>query len=73
MVRHGSQASFHTDPGQVWAALDMDHQRRALQLLARMALNFLTAHATAAQKEDSVCSNSALPPSYEPTISPARR
>jgi hypothetical protein len=73
MGTHRSQASLHTDPRQVWAELETDHQRRALQLLAQMALNFLTAHATPAQQEDSVCSNSAIIPSYEPTISPVRR
>jgi hypothetical protein len=72
MVTHRSQASLRTDPGQVWADLETDHQRRALQLLAQMALNFLTAHATPSQKEDSVCSNSVLIPRYEPTTSPGR-
>jgi len=73
MGRHRSQASRHTDPRQVWAELETDHQRRALQLLAQMALNFLTAHAIPSQKEDSVCSNSVLIPSYELTTSPGRR
>ena len=72
MATHHSQASRPTDPRQVWAELDTDHQHRALQLLAQMALNFLTAHAAPLQKEDSVCSNSAPTPSYEPTISPVR-
>jgi hypothetical protein len=73
MGRHRLQAALHTDPRQVWADLGTDHQRRALQLLAPMALNFLTARATPAQKEDSLCSNSVLIPSYELTTSPARR
>src|SRR5215510_8645569 len=30
MVTHRSQASLHTDPKQVWAELETDHQRRAL-------------------------------------------
>jgi hypothetical protein len=73
MARHHSQAARPTDPGQVWAALETDHQRRALQLLAQMALNFLTAHATPTQKEDSVCSNSVRIPSYAPITSSGRR
>lgn len=73
MARHHLQAARPIDPGQVWAALETDHQRRALQLLAQMALNFLTTHPTPTQKEDSVGSNSVLIPSYAPTISPGRR
>ncbi len=73
MGRHRLQVARHTDPRQVWADLETDHQRRALQLLAQMALNFLTARATPAQKEDSICLNSALIPSYELTTSPGRR
>jgi hypothetical protein len=68
-----SQTSLHTDPRQVWAELEADHQHRALQLLAQMALNFLTAHAIPPQKEDSVCLNSVLIPSCELTTSPGRR
>jgi hypothetical protein len=64
---------LHTEPGQVWAGLDTDHQHRALQLLAQMALNFLTAHAVSPQKEESLCSNSAVTPSSEPTTSRDRR
>jgi hypothetical protein len=73
MGRHSLQAARHTDPRQVWAELETDHQRRALQLLAQMALNFLTACATPSQKEDSICLNSVLIPSYELTTSPGRR
>ncbi len=73
MGTHRSQASLHTDPRQVWAELGPDHQHRALQLLAQMALNFLTVQATPLQKENSVCSNSVRIPSYAPTTSPGRR
>jgi hypothetical protein len=72
MATHRLQAALHTDPGQVWAALAADHQHRALQLLAQMALNFLTAHA-APLKENSICSHSVLIPRYAPTTSPGRR
>ena len=73
MATHRSQTTLHTDPGQVWAALATDHQHRALQLLAQMALNFLLAHAAPLQKEKAICSNSVRSPSYVPTTSPGRR
>jgi hypothetical protein len=73
MVTYRSQAPLHTDPRQVWAELETDHQRRALQLLAQLALNFLTASALPSQKEDSACSNSVLIRSYAPTTSRGRR
>jgi hypothetical protein len=73
MAKHSSQAALHTEPSQVWAGLDTEHQRRALQLLAQMALNFLTVYAVPPPQEDSVCSNSATTPRYAPTTSPGRR
>ena len=45
MTKHVPLEPLHTEPSHVWAGLDADHQRRALQLLAQMALNFLTVHA----------------------------
>ncbi len=73
MAKHVPLEPLHTEPSHVWAGLDMDHQRRALQLLAQMALNFLTAHAVPPQREESLCSNYAVTPRYEPTTSPVRR
>ena len=63
------QVSQSTAPSQVWAELAPDSQHRAVQLLAQMALNFLTAQIRTAQKEDAVCVNSEITPSYVPTIS----
>jgi hypothetical protein len=63
----------HTEPSQVWEQLDADHQRRALQLLAQIALNFLTAHATTPPMEDSRCLTNEVPQSYDPTTSPVPR
>jgi hypothetical protein len=73
MAKPLARESLHTDPSQVWAGLDTDHQRRALQLLAQMALNFLTGHPVPPPKEESSCSNSAVPQRSAPTISPGRR
>ena len=73
MAMQHSQVSRSTAPHQVWAELTPDSQHHAVQLLAQMALNFLTAQALTAQKEEAVCSNSAITPSYEPIISPDRR
>jgi hypothetical protein len=74
MAKPIARESLHTDPSQVWAELDTDHQRRALQLLAQMALNCLTGHAVSLlQKEESLCSNSVATQSYAPTTSPGRR
>lgn len=73
MAKLLARKSLHTEPSQVWAGLDTDHQRRALQLLAQMALNFLTGHAVPPLKEEPLCSNSAATPSYELTTSPVRR
>jgi hypothetical protein len=42
-------ATASTAPNQVWAALPTDYQRRAVQLLARLALH-LAAAQTAAQE-----------------------
>ena len=66
------QVAQSTAPSQVWAELALESQHRAVQLLAQMALNFLTAQTLTAQKEDVVCSNSEITPSYAPTISPDR-
>jgi hypothetical protein len=73
MTKHVPLEPLHTEPSHVWAGLDTDHQRRALQLLAQMALNFLTVHAVPPPKEESLCSNYVVTPSYEPTTSPVRR
>jgi hypothetical protein len=54
---------YSTALSQVWAELAPDSQRRAVQLLAQMALDFLTAQLRTAQKEDTVCLNSAITPS----------
>jgi hypothetical protein len=62
-----------TEPSQVWKQLDADHQRRALQLLARLALNFLTAHAVNPQMEDLSCLNNEVTRSCGPTTSRAPR
>jgi hypothetical protein len=72
MATQRSQTSRFTTPHQVWAELATDSQHRAVQLLAQMALNFLTAQTLTAQKEDSVCSNSAITRNYAPTTSPDR-
>jgi hypothetical protein len=72
MATPRGQVSLSTAPSQVWAELAPDSQQRAVQLLAQMALNFLTAQLRTAQKEDPVCSNSAITPSYVPTILPDR-
>jgi hypothetical protein len=73
MAKHMSREPLHTEPSQVWAGLDTDHQHRALQLLAQMALNCLTGHAVPPLKEEPLCSNYVVTPSYEPTTSPVRR
>lgn len=73
MATRRSPASRSTTPPQVWAELALDAQDRAVQLLAQMALNFLTAQICTTQKEDTLCSNSEIIPSYAPTISPDRR
>ena len=73
MAKPLARQSLHTDPSRVWAGLDTDRQRRALQLLAQMALHVLTEHAAPALKEESLCSNSATTPRYAPTTSPVRR
>jgi hypothetical protein len=66
------QVSPSTAPSQVWAELAPDSQHCAVQLLAQMALNFLTAQIRTAQQEDTVWLNSAITPSYVPTLSPDR-
>ena len=63
----------HTEPSQVWEQLDANHQRRALQLLAQIALNFLTTHAVTPQTEDPLCLNNEVTRSYEPITSRAQR
>jgi hypothetical protein len=73
MATRRSQASRSTTPQQVWADLALEAQDRAVQLLAQMALNFFTAQIGTTQKEDTICSNSEIIPSYAPTISPDRR
>jgi hypothetical protein len=72
MATPRGQVSHSTALRQVWAELAPDSQQRAVQLLAQMALNFLTAQLRTAQKEDTVCLNSAITPSYVPTILPDR-
>lgn len=72
MATPRGQVSHSTALSQVWAELAPDSQQRAVQLLAQMALNFLTAQLRTAQKEDTVCLNSAITPSYVPTILPDR-
>jgi hypothetical protein len=72
MAKPLARQSLHTDPSRVWAGLDTDHQRRALQLLAQMALHFLTGHPVPPRKEKSLCSNSAATPRYAPTTSVGR-
>ena len=73
MTKHVPLEPLHTEPSHVWAGLDADHQRRALQFLAQMALNCRTVHAVPPPKEESLCSNYAATPSYEPTTSRAPR
>jgi hypothetical protein len=73
MAKPLARESLHTEPSQVWAGLETDHQRRALQLLAQMALNFLTGHAVPPLKEDPLCSTSASPQRCAPATSPGRR
>ena len=73
MAKPLARQSLHTEPSHVWAGLDTDHQRRALQLLAQMALNFLTGPAVPPLQEEPLWSNSAATPSYAPTTSPGRR
>ena len=68
MATHRVQVAQSTAPSQVWAELAPDSQQRAVQILAQMALNFLTAQTLTAQKEEAVCSNSAITPSYAPII-----
>lgn len=65
--------SGDTEPSQVWKQLDADSQHRALQLLARIALNFLTAHAIAPPTEAPRCLTKEVPQSYAPTTSHAPR
>jgi hypothetical protein len=62
-----------TEPSQVWERLDAGQQHRALQLLARMALHFITAQGQVSHTEDSLCSHSGITLNYELTISHARR
>jgi hypothetical protein len=73
MIKSTPLSPSHTEPSQVWEQLDADYQRRVLQLLARIALNFLTAHAVTPPMEDSQCLNNAVPQSYDPTTSRAPR
>jgi hypothetical protein len=73
MAKPLAREPLPTDPSQVWAGLDTDHQRRALQLLAQMALNFLTGQPLPPSQEESSCSNSAVPPRSAPTTSPGQR
>jgi hypothetical protein len=73
MAKPLARQSLHTDPSQVWAGLDTDRQRRVLQLLAQMALHFLTEHAVPPCKEEPLCSTSVTTPRYVPTTLPVRR
>ena len=73
MAKPLTRQSLHTDPSRVWAGLDTDHQRRALQLLAQMALHFLTEPAAPPLKEEPLCSNSLATPKYAPITLPVRR
>jgi hypothetical protein len=74
MAKPLARHSPHTDPSRVWAGLDTDRQRRALQLLAQMALHVLTEHAAPPLKEEeSLCSNSAITPRSALTTSPGQR
>jgi hypothetical protein len=59
-------------PSQVWERLEAEQQHRALQLLAQMALHFITADAQASHTEDSLCSPSNDSQSYALTILPVR-
>ncbi len=63
----------NTEPSQVWQQLDAASQHRALQLLARIALNFLTAHAITPSTEVPQCLNHEVPQSYDSTTSRAPR
>jgi hypothetical protein len=73
MTKPPSLRQSHTEPRQVWEQLDAKQQHPALQLLAQMALHFLTAQGEASHTEDSLCSHRTNPQSYAPTISPAPR
>ena len=73
MTKPPSLRQFPTAPSQVWERLEAEQQHRALQLLAQMALHFLTADAQASHTEESLCSPSNDRQSYEPTISRAPR
>jgi hypothetical protein len=73
MTKPPSLRPSHTEPRQVWEQLDAKQQHRALQLLAQMALHFLTAQGAASHTEDFLCSHSTDPQSYALTISPAPR
>ena len=73
MTKPAPLRQSHTAPSQVWERLDAEHQHRALQLLAQMALHFITADAQASHTEDSLCSNSTVTLSYEPITSRAPR
>jgi len=73
MTKPSSLSQSPTEPRHVWERLDVEQQHRALQLLAQMALHFLTAQGEASHTEDSLCSHSNDPQSYALTISPAPR
>ena len=62
-----------TEPSQVWQQLDADSQHRALQLLARIALNFLTTYAITPPTEAPRCLNNEVPQSCDLTTSRAPR
>lgn len=71
MSKARSLRQSDTEPSQVWKQLDADSQHRALQLLARIALNFLTAHAITPPTEAPRCLHKEVPQSYDPITSRA--
>jgi len=72
MTKPPSRRPSSAAPSQVWERLEAEQQYRALQLLAQMALHFITADAQASHTEESLCSPSNDPQSYALTISPVR-
>lgn len=73
MTRPTPLGRSHTAPRQVWERLAAAHHYRALQLLAQMALHFITAQGEASHTEESRCSNCSITLSYELTIARAPR
>jgi hypothetical protein len=59
-------------PSQVWDGLAVEDQSAAIQLMARLAANFVTQQADSTQQEISSCFHNPVPPRSDLSISTAR-